>query len=100
MTAKPAASPTDTPAGASGLLKAKTALAEARRAGLLDGEKDEHVTFRAPKALVHAARMRSGAKGKTELGLIALSLAAQQDPLTDFLLETQGVLGADHDLEF
>jgi hypothetical protein len=32
------------------------ALEDARAAGLLDGEKTDHVSFRAPKALIEAAR--------------------------------------------
>jgi hypothetical protein len=47
---------------------ASVVLEEARRAGLLDGEKSEHVSFRAPKALIEAARRESGATKLTELG--------------------------------
>jgi hypothetical protein len=47
---------------------ASVVLEEARRAGLLDGEKSEHVSFRAPKALIEAARRESGATKLTGLG--------------------------------
>jgi len=73
---------------------------EARRAGLLDGEKTEHVSFRAPKALVEAAKRESGATKPTELGLLALALLAQPDPTANFLRETRGKLGADHQLDY
>jgi len=73
---------------------------EARRAGLLDGEKTEHVSFRAPRALIEAARRESGATKPTELGLLALAMLAQPDPTARFLKETRGKLGPDHQLEY
>src|SRR4051794_21556249 len=45
---------------------ASIVMEEARRAGLLDGDKTEHVSFRAPKALVEAAKRESGATKPTE----------------------------------
>ncbi len=75
-------------------------LDEARRAGLLDGEKTEHVSFRAPKALIDAARRESGATKLTELGILALAMLAQPDPAANFLKETRGKLGADHQLDY
>ncbi len=75
-------------------------LDEARRAGLLDGEKTEHVSFRAPKALIDAARRESGATKLTELGILALAMLAQPDPAANFLKETHGKLGADHQLDY
>jgi hypothetical protein len=76
------------------------ALEEARRAGLLDGGKTAHLSFRAPKALVEAAMRESGATKPTELGLLALAMLAQPDPTARFLKETQGVLGPDHQLDY
>jgi hypothetical protein len=73
---------------------------EARRAGLLDGEKTEHVSFRAPKALLEAARRESGVTKPTELGLLALAMLAQPDPAAKFLTETRGALGPDHQLDY
>lgn len=72
---------------------------EARRAGLLGGEKTEHLSFRAPKALIEAARRASGATKPTELGLLALALLAQPDPAAAFMKKTRGRLGADHGLD-
>ncbi len=77
---------------------AKIVLEEARRAGLLEGEATQHVSFRAPKALIEAAKRESGATRPTELGLLALAMLAQPDPVAGFLKETRGVLGADHTL--
>ena len=73
---------------------------EARRAGLLDGGKTEHISFRAPKALIEAAKRESGAAKPTELGLLALAMLAQPDPTAIFLKETRGKLGAGHQLDY
>jgi hypothetical protein len=75
-------------------------LAEARRAGLLDGNRTEHLSFRAPKALIEAAKRQSGATRPTELGLLALAMLAQPDPTARFLKATRGRLGADHALDY
>lgn len=83
-----------------GAQRAATALEDARLTGLLDGERDVHVSFRAPRALVEAARRISGAKRPTDLGLIALALAAQEDPVAAYLKRTRGALGSDHKLEY
>ena len=75
-------------------------LEEARRAGLLDGDRTEHLSFRAPKALIEAAKRESGATRPTELGLLALAMLAQPDPTARFLKATRGKLGADHALDY
>lgn len=74
-------------------------LDEVRRAGLLDGESTEHVSFRAPRALVEAAKRESGVTRPTELGLLALAMLAQPDPVAAFLRATRGRLGPDHQLD-
>ena len=74
-------------------------LEEAQRAGLLDGDKTEHVSFRAPPALVEAARRCTGVSSATELGILALALLAQPDPVTEFMRRTRGRLGKGHALE-
>jgi hypothetical protein len=79
---------------------AAVVLDEARRAGLLDGDRTEHVSFRAPKALVEAARRESGVTRPTELGLLALAMLAQPDPVAKYLTETRGALGQDHKLDY
>lgn len=73
---------------------------EVRRAGLLDGDKTEHVSFRAPPALVEAAKRNAGVSSTTELGVLALALLAAPDPVAAFLERTAGRLGPDHDLEY
>jgi len=73
---------------------------EARRAGLLDGDKSKHVSFRAPKALIEAAQRESGLTKPTELGLLALAMLAQPDPAAKFLKETRGKLGRNHQLDY
>jgi hypothetical protein len=79
---------------------ASVIMAEARRAGLLDGDKTEHVSFRAPKALIEAAKRESGVTKPTELGLLALAMLAQPDPTAKFLKATRGDLGPDHQLDY
>lgn len=75
-------------------------LYEARLAGLLDGEKTEHVSFRAPPALVAAAKREAGIKSTSELGVLALAMLARPDPVAAFFRRTEGRLGSDHDLEY
>lgn len=82
------------------LTGASVVMEEARRAGLLDGDKTEHVSFRAPKALLDAAKRQSGTTRPTELGLLALAMLAQPDPTAKFLKETRGALGPDHQLDY
>jgi hypothetical protein len=79
---------------------AAAVMEEARRAGLLDGDSTEHVSFRAPKALVEAAKRESGATKPTELGLLALAMLAQPDPVANYLKKTRGKLGSDHQLDY
>jgi hypothetical protein len=78
--------------------RAQTVLEDARRAGLLDGDKTEHLSFRAPPALIEAARRESGVNSPTELGILALAALAQPDPVATFLKRTKGALGEDHTL--
>jgi hypothetical protein len=75
-------------------------LDEARRAGLLEGEKTEHVSFRAPPALVEAAKREAGVTSTSELGVLALAMLARPDPVAAFFRRTEGRLGPDHDLEY
>ena len=75
-------------------------LDEARRAGLLEGEKTEHVSFRAPPALVEAAKREAGVSSTSELGVLALAMLARPDPVAAFFRHTEGRLGPDHDLEY
>ena len=75
-------------------------LEEARRTGLLQGEKSEHVSFRAPPALVEAAKRETGVTSTSELGMLALAMLAQPDPVVAFFRRTRGRLGKDHTLEY
>jgi hypothetical protein len=88
------------PAQPSRISPVSIVMEEARRAGLLDGDKTEHLSFRAPKALIEAAKRESGATKPTELGLLALAMVAQPDPTAKFMKETRGALGPDHQLEY
>ncbi len=89
------------PAKASGSPPLLTSVLEdARRAGLLDGEKTEHVSFRAPPALVEAAKREAGVSSTSELGVLALAMLARPDPVAAFFRRTEGQLGPDHDLEY
>ncbi len=73
-----------TPAGA--------VVEEARQAGLLDGDRAEHLSFRAPSALVEAAKRETGIHSTTELGIAALAALAQPDPVAAFLRRSRGKL--------
>ena len=75
-------------------------LEEARQAGLLSGDKTEHVSFRAPPALIEAARRESGVSSPTELGILGLAMLAQPDPVAGFMKRTRGRLGKDHTLGY
>ena len=75
-------------------------LDEARRAGLLEGERTEHVSFRAPPALLEAAKREAGISSTSELGVLALAMLARPDPVAAFFRRTEGQLGPDHDLEY
>jgi hypothetical protein len=79
---------------------AAAVLEDARRAGLLDGEKTEHVSFRAPPALIAAARRESGVKSPSALGILALATLAQPDPVAILLKRTRGSLGETHKLDY
>jgi hypothetical protein len=72
---------------------------EARQAGLLD-DKTEHVSFRAPKTLIEAAKRETGLRSTTELGLAALAILARPDPVAAAMQQTRGSLGSSHTLEY
>jgi hypothetical protein len=79
---------------------AAAALEDARQAGLLEDEKTAHISFRAPPALVEAAKRESGVSSLTELGVLALAMLAQPDPVAAFFKRTRGRLGETHTLEY
>lgn len=76
------------------------AFKSARAAGLLDGERAAHVSFRAPRALVEAAMRESGVTSPSELGILAFAALAQPDPVAAFMRKNRGRLGNDHKLEY
>jgi hypothetical protein len=71
---------------------AASAVEDAREAGLLSGDKTEHLSLRVPPRLLEAARRRSGITSPTELGIAALALLAQIDPVAEFMQATRGEL--------
>ncbi len=85
------------PAGAKAVHVA--AFENARVAGLLDGERTAHFSFRAPRALVEAAMQESGVTSPSELGILALATLAQPDPVAAFMRKSRGRLGKDHKLD-
>jgi hypothetical protein len=88
------------PRGRSVARGAAAALEDARQAGLLEGEKTAHISFRAPPGLVEAAKRESGVTSLTKLGILALAMLAQPDPVAAFLKRTRGRLGETHTLEY
>ena len=74
-------------------------LEEAKRGGLLEGDKSQHFSFRAPPALIEAAKRETGVTSTSELGVLALAMLAQPDPVAALMRRTRGQLGEDHQLE-
>ncbi len=72
----------------------------AKEAGLLEGERTTHVSFRAPPALVEAAMKESGVTSPSELGILALAALAQSDPVSAFMCKNRGSLGKGHKLDY
>jgi hypothetical protein len=94
------ASKSTRPRAGSVTIGAAAALEDARRAGLLEGEKTAHLSFRAPPELVEAAKRESGVTSLTQLGILALAMLAQPDPVAAFLRRARGRLGETHTLEY
>lgn len=74
-------------------------LDEARKSGLLAGDKTAHVSIRTTGTLLAAAKERTGVESTTELVELALATLALPDPVTRYMLETYGALGPDHQLD-
>jgi hypothetical protein len=94
------ARPNDTAPTAAAENLAGLAVEDAREAGLLEGEKTVHLSFRLPIALLEAARRETGLTSKTELGIAAVSMLARPDPAVAFQVANFGALGVDFDLEY
>lgn len=73
---------------------------DAEQAGLLSGERTEHLSVRTTHALVAEAKRRTGISSNTELVEMALAVIAAPDPVSAFMMETYGALGGRHTLEF
>jgi hypothetical protein len=71
----------------------------AKQAGLLEGERTTHVSFRAPPALIEAAMQQTGVTSPSELGILALAALAQPDPVAAFMRKNRGRLGKGHTLD-
>jgi hypothetical protein len=75
----------------------RTALEDSAKAGLLDGEPTQTLSLQVPLALIDAAQRESGVLALEDLGLVALALLAQPDPVANFLHDTRGKLGETHE---
>ena len=73
---------------------------EAEEAGLLEGQRTEHLSVRTTKALVEAARRRTGLSSNTQLVELALATVALPDPVSVYMAEHFGELVKDHQLEY
>ena len=78
----------------------EAARGDAEHAGLLSGERTEHLSVRTTRALVAEAKRRTGISSNTELVEMALAALAVPDPVSVFMSETYGALGKEHSLEF
>jgi hypothetical protein len=88
--------PRDTFAGRA----ATAAMDDARAMGLLDGGDKDHVSVRVPRALLTEARRQTGIESATDLMTAALALAAQSDPVAEFMEKNRGIFGKDFQLEY
>jgi hypothetical protein len=50
--------------------------------------------------LIEAAKRETGVSSTTELGLLALAMLAQPDPVVAYMKRNRGKLGADHTLDY
>ena len=98
LAGKPARRGTSRPAKAVGRMS--YIVDDARKAGLLDGERSAHVTARTTPALLREAQRRTGITSKTVLVEVALATLALPDPVAKFMKEHRGKLGEDHALEY
>ena len=73
---------------------------DAEHAGLLSGERTEHLSVRTTRALVAEAKRRTGISSNTQLVEVALAALATPDPVSVFMAGTYGALGKEHSLEF
>jgi hypothetical protein len=78
----------------------EAARGDAEHAGLLSGERTEHLSVRTTPALLAEAKRRTGISSTTELVELALAAVATPDPVSVFIAETYGALGKGHSLEF
>jgi hypothetical protein len=79
---------------------AAAAMDDARAMGLLEGGDKDHVSVRVPRALLAEARRQTGIESATDLMTAALALAAQSDPVAEFMEKTRGIFGKDFQLEY
>ena len=98
LAGKPAGRSTSRPAKSVGRMS--YIIDDAKRAGLLDGERSVHVTARTTPALLREAQRRTGIASKTVLVEVALATLALPDPVAKFMKEHRGELGEDHELEY
>lgn len=77
----------------------RATLEEARRIGLLSGDKAAHVSVRTTASLLEAAKGRTGIQSTTELIELALATLALPDPVTKYMLDNFGALGESHTLD-
>jgi len=76
------------------------AVQEATNAGWMDAGTKVHLSVRVPAALFERARQKTGLQSPTEVITAALALAAQTDPVMEFMEAHFGALGPDFDLDF
>jgi hypothetical protein len=79
---------------------AVAAVEDARQAGLLVGGDTEHLSLRVPRLLLEEARRQTGISSPTQLGIAALALLAQPDPVAEFMRKTRGELAGLPPIEF
>jgi hypothetical protein len=77
----------------------EAARSDAKLQGLLSGARRAHLSVRTTRALLAEAKRRTGIASNTELVELALAALAAPDPVSVFMTETYGALGARHTLD-
>lgn len=77
----------------------EAARGDAAQRGLLSGARRAHLSVRTTRALLAEAKRRTGIASNTELVELALAALAAPDPVSVFMAETYGALGARHTLD-
>lgn len=75
-------------------------LAEKLRDPALNAGGTVSLTVKVPAALLEEAKRRTCIESDADLGRVAVAMLTEPDPAVKFMLENEGALGPDHDLDY